>query len=52
VLGLALIGAGLFTRSWWGAIGLFPLATAVAGLCPAYLPFGLSTRRAQATPRA
>ncbi|MCC5857721.1 MAG: DUF2892 domain-containing protein [Ectothiorhodospiraceae bacterium] len=27
----------------WGWIGLIPLATAVAGFCPAYLPFGLKT---------
>lgn len=27
----------------WGWIGIIPLATAVVGICPAYLPFGLST---------
>ncbi|MBL4613312.1 MAG: DUF2892 domain-containing protein [Magnetovibrio sp.] len=27
----------------WGFIGLVPLATAVFGWCPAYLPFGIKT---------
>lgn len=43
VLGLAIIGVGLWSKSWWGAIGLVPLLTATLGWCPAYLPFGLST---------
>lgn len=44
VVGLALIGlvfAGPQTA--WGWIGLVPLATAAVGVCPAYLPLGLST---------
>lgn len=44
-LGVALLGAGYFFRSYWGLIGLVPLATAALGWCPAYLPFGLSTCR-------
>jgi len=43
VAGLAIIGAGIYTQSWWGVIGLVPLGTALVGVCPAYLPFGLST---------
>ncbi len=27
----------------WGWIGVIPLATALIGWCPAYLPFGIST---------
>lgn len=45
VVGLAILGAGLYLQSWWGLVGLVPLATAVVGFCPAYLPFGLSTCR-------
>ena len=45
VLGLAIIAAGVYFKSWWGAIGLIPLATAFVAWCPAYVPFGLSTRR-------
>lgn len=43
VVGLALLGAGYYFKSWWGLIGLGPLVTAVFRFCPAYLPFGLNT---------
>ncbi len=43
VLGLALLGAGLYFKSWWGLIGLGPIFTATFRFCPAYLPFGLNT---------
>lgn len=43
VVGIALIGAGVYFGSWWGAIGIIPLGTALLGVCPAYLPLGLST---------
>jgi hypothetical protein len=36
---LALTG----TIGVWGWIGLIPLATALVGTCPAYLPFGIKT---------
>lgn len=45
VLGVAIIVAGLATQSWWGLIGIIPLATAAVGVCPLYLPFGIRTRR-------
>ena len=48
VAGLALIGWGAATQNWWGAIGLVPLATALVGWCPVYLPFGISTAKKQA----
>ncbi|MBS1968869.1 MAG: DUF2892 domain-containing protein [Bdellovibrionales bacterium] len=43
VLGFLILGAGLYYESYWGLIGLIPLATAVLRWCPAYLPFHLST---------
>jgi hypothetical protein len=43
IAGLALLGAGLAFKSWWGLIGLVPLLTAVLGWCPAYIPLGLNT---------
>ena len=45
VLGLGLIGWGVATQNWWGAIGVVPLATALIGWCPVYLPFGISTAK-------
>ena len=43
VLGVLIIAAGIYYRSWWGAIGAVPLLTSLVGVCPAYMPFGLST---------
>lgn len=45
VLGVAIIAAGLYFRSWWGVIGVVPILTAAIGWCPAYLPFGISSCR-------
>lgn len=30
---------------WLGLIGLGPILTAFVGFCPAYFPFGISTRK-------
>lgn len=46
ILGLAIIAAGIYFKSWWGLIGIIPLATSLISTCPLYLPFGISTRRA------
>lgn len=43
VLGLLILGAGLYFGSWWGLIGLIPLGTAFLSWCPAYVPFGINT---------
>jgi len=43
IVGLAIIGAGFYYHSLWGAIGLVPLFTAVVGWCPPYALFGIST---------
>jgi len=49
VVGGVVIAAGVYYQSYWGAIGLVPLLTGFMGLCPAYLPFGLSTCRVKST---
>lgn len=42
--GVALIAASLLGYiGAWGWIGIVPLATGLFRVCPAYLPFGLST---------
>jgi len=43
VIGLAIIAVGIVTHSWWGAVGLIPLFTALTRRCPAYVPLGIST---------
>lgn len=45
VLGILILGAGFYYKSYWGLIGLVPLATAYMSWCPAYLPFRFSTTK-------
>lgn len=44
VIGLAIIVIGYLNESWWGLVGLVPLATAFMGFCPAYSLLGISTK--------
>ncbi len=43
VVGLAVIGAGVYFQSWWGAIGLVLIGTALMGWCPPYALLGINT---------
>lgn len=43
VLGLVVVGLGVYFQNWLGAIGLVPLATGTLGYCPLYQIFGFST---------
>lgn len=44
IAGVALIGLTMTGNiGAWGWIGIVPLATSLIGVCPAYLPFGIST---------
>lgn len=43
VLGLIIIGLGVYFGSWWGAVGAILLATGLVGWCAIYAPFGIST---------
>jgi len=43
ILGLGIIGAGVYYQSWWGAVGAIPLLTGFIGYCPAYPLFGISS---------
>ncbi len=43
LVGIAVIGAGVYFKSWWGAIGVIPLFTAITGWCPLYMPLGINT---------
>lgn len=46
IIGVAIIAAGIYFKSWWGLIGIIPLGTALISTCPLYLPFGISTKKA------
>ncbi len=43
VAGLAVMGAGYYYQSWFGAIGLIFVVTGLLAWCPLYLPLGLKT---------
>jgi hypothetical protein len=43
IIGIVILGGGLFFQSWWGLIGLIPLITSIVAWCPAYVPFGIKT---------
>jgi len=43
IAGVAIIAAGLYYQSWWGAIGMIPLLTGAFRWCPPYQLLGIST---------
>jgi len=43
IVGIVIIAAGIYFKSWWGVIGAIPIITAVLGWCPMYIPLGVST---------
>jgi len=43
ILGLIIAILGVIFDSWWGLIGIIPLATGLFRWCPLYLPFHIST---------
>ena len=43
VIGIGVIGAGVYFQSYWGAIGLILVGTGLIGFCPAYCPLGITT---------
>jgi hypothetical protein len=42
-LGVVIILAGFYFKSWWGVVGILLIVTGLIRLCPAYIPFGFST---------
>jgi hypothetical protein len=43
VLGIGIIGAGIYFQNWLGAIGVVPLLTGIFGTCGLYSLFGINT---------
>ena len=43
VAGIIIIAAGFYYKNWLGVIGIIPLATSLAGYCPLYSVFGITT---------
>jgi hypothetical protein len=49
VIGLAIIVVGVVAKSWWGLIGLLPLATGFIGRCCLYPLLKISTCKTKAS---
>ena len=47
VLGVAILALGYYYRTWWGLVGLIPLATGFAGWCGLYTILKISTRKGE-----
>lgn len=43
VVGIAAIAAGVYFQSWWGAIGLVLIGTALMRFCPPYALLGINS---------
>ena len=43
VLGIGIIGVGIYYGSWWGALGIIPLLTGIVGRCGFYSLSGIDT---------
>jgi len=43
VVGLIIAILGVWFDSWWGLVGLVPLATGLFKFCPLYMPLKIST---------
>ncbi len=45
IAGAIVILSGLYYQSWWGALGLVPIVTALINWCPLYTLLGINTCR-------
>ncbi|WP_346859055.1 DUF2892 domain-containing protein [uncultured Draconibacterium sp.] len=45
VIGLLIAIVGVVFDSWWGLVGIVPLATGLFKFCPLYLPLKISTEK-------
>ena len=43
IIGLAIAILGIVFESYWGLVGLVPMATGLFKWCPFYVPFKIST---------
>jgi len=43
ILGLIISILGVYFDSWWGVIGIIPMATGLFKFCPLYYPLKIST---------
>ncbi len=45
IVGLVIIALGLIYSSWWGILGIVPLATGLMNYCPVYSLIKVTTNK-------
>jgi hypothetical protein len=45
ILGIIILGVGVYYQSWWGLIGLVPAVIGIWGYCPLYGWLDFSTNK-------
>ena len=45
ILGLIIAILGVYFNSWWGLVGIVPMATGLFSFCPVYVPLKISTTK-------
>lgn len=43
IIGVVILGLGLYFQSWWGLVGLIPLVTGSIRFCPLYRLLGINS---------
>lgn len=43
IIGVVILGLGLYFQNWWGLVGLIPLATGFIRFCPLYRLLGINS---------
>lgn len=43
IVGIVIILAGIYFKTWWGTIGLLPIVTGLLRYCPLYVPLKINT---------
>lgn len=50
IVGLVIVGLGIYFKSWLGIIGIIPIITGLLNYCPCYHLLGRSTSKTPAKP--
>ena len=45
--GLMILGLGFYYKTWFGILGLLPIALSYWGYCPLYVPFNIDTKKGE-----
>lgn len=43
IIGVVILGLGLYFQNWWGLVGLIPLVTGSIRFCPLYRLLGINS---------